>query len=66
MPTSHVNCVEETDHHVEAHSMWHMQLLNVCGIGQIEQRRHKGRIDKPKVVSRSQSQKLTTWFSLKP
>ena len=44
MLTSHVNCVEETDHHVEAHSMWHMQLLNVCGIGQIEQRRHKGRI----------------------
>ena len=44
MLTSHVNCVEETDHHVEAHSMWHMQLLNVCGIGQIEQRRHKAEL----------------------
>ena len=42
--TSHVNCLEETDHHVEAHGIWHMLLLNDCGIGQIEQIRHKSRI----------------------
>ena len=44
MLTSHVNCREETGHHVVAHGMWHMLLLNDCGIGQIEQRQHKGRI----------------------
>ena len=44
MLTSQVNCLEETGHHVEAHGMWHMLLLNDCGIGQIEQRRHKSRI----------------------
>ena len=41
MLTSHVNCLEETSHHVEAHGIWHMLLLNDCGIGQIEQRQHK-------------------------
>ena len=41
MLTSHVNCLEETDHHVEAHGMWHKLLLNDRGIGKIEQRRHK-------------------------
>ena len=44
MLTSHVNCLEETGHHVEAHGMWHMLLLNDCGIGQIKQRRHECRI----------------------
>ena len=42
--SSHVICLEETGHHVEAHGMWHMLLLNDCSIGQIEQRRHKIRI----------------------
>ena len=41
MLTSHVNCLEQTGHHMEAHGMWHMLLLNDCGIGQIEQRRHE-------------------------
>ena len=40
----HVNCLEETGHHVEAHDMWHLLLLNDCGIEQVEQRRHKSRI----------------------
>ena len=44
MLTSHVNIVEETDHHVEAHDMGNLLLLNDCGIEQIEQRRHKSRI----------------------
>ena len=39
--TSHVNCLEETVHHVEAHGMWHMLLLNDSDIGQIKQRQHK-------------------------
>ena len=38
MLTLYINCIEETGHHVEAHGMWHMILLNDCGIGQIEQR----------------------------
>ena len=42
--TSHINCLEETSHHVVAHGMWNMLLLNECGIGQIAQRRHKHRI----------------------
>ena len=42
--TSHVNCLEETSHHEVPHGMWHMLLLKDCGIGQIEQRRHKCRI----------------------
>ena len=37
MLASHANCLEEIGHHVEAHGMWHMLLLNNCGIGQIEQ-----------------------------
>ena len=41
MLTSHVNCLEETGHHVEAHGMWHMLLLNDSDIGQIKQRQHK-------------------------
>ena len=35
--SSHVNCLEETVHHVEAHDMWHLLLLNDCGIEQVEQ-----------------------------
>ena len=42
--TSHVNCLEETSHHEVPHGMFHMLLLKDCGIGQIEQRRHKSRI----------------------
>ena len=42
--TSHINCLEETGYHVEAHGMWHRLLINDCGIGQIEQRQHKRRI----------------------
>ena len=42
--TSHVNCLEETSHHEVPHGMFHMLLLGYCGIGQIEQRRHKSRI----------------------
>ena len=34
----------KTGHHVEAHGMWHMLLLNDYGIGQIEQIRYKSRI----------------------
>ena len=41
---SHVNCLEETGHHVKAHDMWHLLLLNDYGIEQVEQRRHKSRI----------------------
>ena len=44
MLTSHVNCIEETSHHAVPHGMWHMLLLKDCGIGKIEQRRHKSRI----------------------
>ena len=44
MLTSHVNCLEETGHCVEAHGMWNMLFLNDCGIGQNKQRRHKSRI----------------------
>ena len=44
MLTSHVNCLEETSHHAVPHGMWHMLLLKDCGIGKIEQRRHKSRI----------------------
>ena len=44
MLTSHVNCLEETGHHVEAHVMLHMLLFDDCGIGQIEQIRHKSKI----------------------
>ena len=44
MLSSQVKCQEETGHHVEAHDMWHMLLLNDCGIGQIKQRQHKSRI----------------------
>ena len=40
MLTSHINCLEETGHHVEAHDLL---LLNDCGIEQLEQRRHKSR-----------------------
>ena len=42
--TSHVNCLEETGHHVDAHDMWHLLFSNDCGIEQVEQRRHKSRI----------------------
>ena len=42
--TSLVNCLEETSHHAVPHGMWHMLLLRDCGIGKIEQRRHKSRI----------------------
>ena len=42
--SSHVNCLDETDHYVEAHEIWHLLLLNDCGIEQVEQRRHKSRI----------------------
>ena len=44
MLTTQDNCLEETGHHMEAQGMWHMLLLNNCGIGQIDQRRHKSRI----------------------
>ena len=44
MLTSHVNCLEETGHHVEAHGMWHMLYLKDCGIGLIKQRRLNSRI----------------------
>ena len=44
MLTSHVNCLEETSHNAVPHGMWHMLLLKDCGIGKIEQRRHKSRI----------------------
>ena len=39
--SSHINCLEETGHHVEAHCMWHLLLLNDCCIERVEQRRHK-------------------------
>ena len=42
--SSHVNCPEEPGHHVEAHDIWHLLLLNDCGIEQVEQRRQKSRI----------------------
>ena len=42
--SSHVNCLEEAGLHAEAHCMWHLLLLNNCGIEQVEQRRHKSRI----------------------
>ena len=35
MLTLHVNCLEETGRNVEAHGMWHMLLLNDCGIGKL-------------------------------
>ena len=35
---------EEEMEENEEHSMWHMILLNDCGIGQIEQRQQKSRI----------------------
>ena len=38
MLTSHVNCLEETSHPAVPHGML---LLKDCGIGKIEQRRHK-------------------------
>jgi len=34
--TSHGNCLEKLV--TMRHGMWHMLLLNDCGIGQIEQR----------------------------
>ena len=40
MLTSHVICLEETGHHVKAYGTL---LLNACGNGQIDQRRHKSR-----------------------
>ena len=33
MLTSHVNCLEKTNHHAVPHGMWHMLLLKDCGIG---------------------------------
>ena len=42
--SSHVNCLEEAGHLLEAYDMWHLLLLNDCGIEQVEQRRHKSRI----------------------
>ena len=42
--SSHVNCLEETGHNVEAHDIWHLLLLNDCDIEQVEQRQHKSRI----------------------
>ena len=33
-----VTVSKETNHHVEAHGMWHLLLLNDCSIGQIEKR----------------------------
>ena len=38
MITSNINCLEEPVHHVEAHCMRHMLLLNDFIIGQIESR----------------------------
>ena len=42
--SSNVICLEETGHHVDAHDIWHLLLLNYYSIEQVEQRRHKSRI----------------------
>ena len=44
MLTSNVNCLEEIGHHVEAHGIRHMLLVNDCGIGQLKKIRHKSRM----------------------